>query len=502
MNIKYLERQKIEDIRKTLINSKIFIKEKREFKKKVNHFVANEAIKFISLFLLISFLVLNLGTSVNAPIFLSSFSSKEAIALYDEEKVKLEKELEEIEKEIAAYEKVVAQTQKEKITLQNKIKELKNKAEQLTLKIKQTNINLDYLKIRIEDTTNSINQTISKIEKTKENLKNTLLSFYHLKQYSTLEIILANNEISEFFDYLNAVNLLQEKIQANIQELEELEDTLSQQKQKLDADVEETQKMLAMQLLQKQDLDKNQKENATLLEVTKGNEEKYQQLLSSSRQKANEIRQRLYELIGVKTQVTFGEALDIAEWVSSKTGIRPAFLLAVITQESNLGKNVGTCNRPGDPYNKSWRQVMKPSQHEAFLKITSELGLDPDTTPVSCPINDPKRGLIAGKNSWGGAMGPAQFIPTTWLTYAPKVKQITGKAVANPWDVRDSFLAAALYLTNYGANKKTRDSEWRAALIYFSGSVNTKYSFYADSVLAIADRYESDIATLNQVASR
>ncbi len=502
MNIKYLERQKIEDIRKSSLNIRAIKKEKKFSEAKINYFLASKATKFLSLFLLLSFLVLNLGTSVNAPIFLSSFSSKEAIALYDEERAKLEKELEEIEKEIAAYEKVVAQTQKEKQTLQNKINELKKKAQQLTLKIKQTNLNLDYLKIRIEDTTNSISKTISKIEETKENLKNTLLSFYHLKQYSTLEIILANNEISEFFDYMNAVNLLQEKIQVNIEELEELENTLSQQKQKLDADAEETQKMLAMQLLQKQDLEKNQKESSNLLEITKGNEQKYQQLLSSSQQKANEIRQRLYELIGVKTQVTFGEALEIAEWVSSKTGIRPAFLLAVITQESNLGKNVGTCNRPGDPYNKSWRQVMKPSQHEAFLKITSELGIDPDTTPVSCPINDPKRGLIAGKNSWGGAMGPAQFIPTTWLTYAPKVKQITGKAVANPWDVRDAFLASALYLTNYGANKKTRDSEWRAALIYFSGSVNTKYSFYADSVLAIADRYESDIATLKQLASR
>ncbi len=328
------------------------------------------------------------------------------------------------------------------------------------------------------------------------------MSFYHLKQKSTLEIILANNEISEFFDYLNAINALQEKIQKNINELEELKKVLSEQKQKLDSDAEETQKLLAMQLLQKQELERTQKENATLLEITKGNEQKYQQLLSASRQKANEIRQRIYELIGVKTQVTFGEALEIAEWVSSKTGIRPAFLLAVITQESNLGKNVGTCNRPGDPQNKSWRVVMKSSQHQAFLQITKELGLDPDTTPISCPIHDPSRGLIAGVNSWGGAMGPAQFIPTTWLTYAPKVKQITGKNVANPWDVRDAFLAAGLFLANYGANNKARNSEWRAALVYFTGSINTRYRFYADSVLAIADRYESDIKTLREVALR
>lgn len=498
--IKYLERKKVEDIiLKPLIKDSPTLKKENNILEKTKRIFCNKLSSVVSLFLIISFISFHLGATVSAPIFLGS---REAVALYDEERAKLEKELEEVEKEIAEYEKIVAKTQQEKKTLQNKINELKKKAEQLTLKIKQTNLNLEYLKVRIEDTSNSISKTVDKIEKTKENLRNTLLSFYHLKQRSTLEIILANNEISEFFDYLNAVNALQEKIQININELEELKNTLSQQKQKLDADAEETQKMLAMQLLQKQELEKNQKESATLLEITKGNEQKYQQLLTASRQKANEIRQRIYELIGVKTQVTFGEALDIAEWVASRTGIRPAFLLAVITQESNLGKNVGTCNRPGDPYNKSWRVVMKPSQHDAFLKITQELGLDPDTTPVSCPINDPSRGLIAGKNSWGGAMGPAQFIPTTWLTYAPKVKQITGKSVANPWDVRDAFVAAALYLTNYGANKKTRDAEWRAALIYFTGAVNTRYRFYADSVLAIADRYEADIATLRQVAVR
>lgn len=500
MMIKYLERKKVEEIIKKVTNHKdLELQKEKKYFKRIEEIITNRISSIVFLFLLISFIGFHLGMLVNAPIF---FSSHEVSALYDEERAKLEKELQEIEKEIAEYEKIVAKTQQEKKTLQNKINELKKKAEQLTLKIKQTNLNLEYLKVRIEDTSNSISKTVDKIEKTKENLRNTLLSFYHLKQRSTLEIVLANNEISDFFDYLNAVNALQEKIQININELQELKNTLSQQKQKLDADAEETQKMLAMQLLQKQELEKNQKESTNLLEITKGNEQKYQQLLSASRQKANEIRQRIYELIGVKTQVTFGEALEIAEWVASRIDIRPAFLLAVITQESNLGKNVGTCNRPGDPYNKTWRVVMKPSQHDAFLKITQELGLNPDSTPISCPIHDPSRGLIAGQNSWGGAMGPAQFIPTTWLTYAPKVKQITGKTVANPWDVRDAFIAAALYLTNYGANKKTRDAEWRAALIYFTGAVNTRYRFYADSVLAIADRYESDIATLKQVVLR
>jgi len=33
-------------------------------------------------------------------------------------------------------------------------------------------------------------------------------------------------------------------------------------------------------------------------------------------------------------------------------------------------------------------------------------------------------------------------------------------------------------------------------MIYFAGSVNTAYRFYGDNVMAIAKRYEADIATI------
>ncbi|MCX6741179.1 MAG: hypothetical protein NTY61_02150, partial [Candidatus Parcubacteria bacterium] len=161
-------------------------------------------------------------------------------------------------------------------------------------------------------------------------------------------------------------------------------------------------------------------------------------------------------------------------------------------QESNLGKNVGTCNRVGDPPTKSWKVIMKPKRdQEPFKQITSELGLNIDTTPVSCPMRD-KNGNQIG---WGGAMGPAQFIPSTWVGYRDKITAVTGKT-ANPWDIRDAFLAASLKLAAGGAT--TVAGEWAAAMRYFSGSTNSKYSFYGDSVVAQTAKYQSDIETLGR----
>ncbi|GAI11579.1 unnamed protein product, partial [marine sediment metagenome] len=76
-----------------------------------------------------------------------------------------------------------------------------------------------------------------------------------------------------------------------------------------------------------------------------------------------------------------------------------------------------------------------------------------------------------------------------------KVKAITGKA-ADPWNIKDAFLASALYLADYGAAQQTYNAEWRAAMIYFSGTTNTKYRFYGDSVMKIASQYEEDIKTI------
>jgi membrane-bound lytic murein transglycosylase B len=120
------------------------------------------------------------------------------------------------------------------------------------------------------------------------------------------------------------------------------------------------------------------------------------------------------------------------------------------------------------------------------MELTQELKRDPFNTLVSCPMSF----------GWGGAMGPAQFIPSTWAKYKERVKAITGSA--DPWNIKDAFVAAALYLADFGATKKTYDAEWKAAMIYFSGSANAKYSFYGNSVMAIALRYENEIKILEQ----
>ncbi len=208
----------------------------------------------------------------------------------------------------------------------------------------------------------------------------------------------------------------------------------------------------------------------------------------------NQIKNERFELIGMPDAINFEDALDIANYVSSVVPIRPAFLMAVTQEELSLVNEYELCYitdlKTGEgktiTNGKKMVRTMHPTRDmKPFLEITKELGIDPFKTPVTCPMSF----------GWGGAMGPADFIPSTWMRYQDKIEEITKKP-ADPWNITDAFLAAGLYLSESGANLKTEDGEWRAAMIYFSGTPDSIYTWYADNALKIAEGIEEKTGAL------
>lgn len=421
-----------------------------------------------------------------------------------EEREQLEAELEALEQEIEAIEGDITRTQAEKKTLQNEIAILKNKIRKLDLQITQSEKLIDDLRGQIGDTTFSIEKTQEDVEAKKQQLAELLQRLYQEDQRSMVEIVLTGRTLSDFFNNLAALQELQDRNKELLKATIDLSLYLQGQKDKLETEKGEEENFVKIQILQKQESQYVTRQNENLLEATRGRESEYQKLLSDKQQQASQIRSRIFELIGVPEAPTFGEAVEIAEAVENLTGVRTPFLLAVLTQESNIGKNVGQCYlknaQTGDGQTVQGQfvsRVMKPSRDvQPFLKITQELGRDPFNTPVSCPIPS-----VGG---YGGAMGPAQFIPSTWMLYKDKIAGLKGSP-ADPWNIRDAFLASAVYLADVGAIKGDTsrmkfEYEWCAAVSYFSGNCSSRnqirYEFYGDNVMAITKRYEADIAAL------
>lgn len=209
-----------------------------------------------------------------------------------------------------------------------------------------------------------------------------------------------------------------------------------------------------------------------------------------------EIKAQKFELIGLPDAINFNEALDNAKYVQSVTGIRPAFLLGVLHEELSLVKDYGLCyvtnfkNGDGKTLTgKVLARTINPQRDiPGLLAIAKDLGKDPSAILVTCPMSF----------GWGGAMGPADFIPSTWMRYKDKIEKLTGKP-ADPWNIQDAFLAAGLYLSDSGATSTDKKGEWNSAMLYFSTSINSPYTWYADGALAIANKIQADIDTVEGV---
>jgi hypothetical protein len=78
-------------------------------------------------------------------------------------------------------------------------------------------------------------------------------------------------------------------------------------------------------------------------------------------------------------------------------------------------------------------------------------------------IRDTDQGTIDGDTTYDRAVGPLQFIPSTWQSY--KV-DADNNGVADPNDIDDASLTAATYLCQGGRDMSKAESWWDAILSY------------------------------------
>ena len=422
--------------------------------------------------------------------FVGSFAHAEVDAsALAQRRAELDAELKAYERQIDEYQNLLVAKQKEGESLKRDIDILTTKVSSAKLAIKARTLSIQKLTGEIGTKSKNIQVLTGDIRKTRASLGEFLRQIKENDQYSAVELALIYQDVSQFFDELESLNKLQGSLQTAMMDFIDLKGAEEKAREDLEVEKNEEMELKAIQELEKAGLERHEREKQQLLKVTKGKESEYQKIVQEKQKNAAAIRSQLFLLSG-STSIPFEKALEYANFAEKVTGVRPAFLLGLITEESNLGQNVGKGN---------WREDLShsrcKSQREAFVKITGELGLDPDKMPVS-------------KKVWygycGGAMGPAQFMPTTWQLYKVGVAKVTGHNPPSPWDTQDAFVAAALLLKDNGARAGNHDSEWKAAMKYLAGvNWNKKaYRFYGDDVMAIATKYQDQIALLQSLAQR
>lgn len=387
-----------------------------------------------------------------------------------EVKENLKGEIAQIEQQIQSYRSRINDLKKQEKTLKRETDILENQIQKTRLQIRETDLIIAQTEQGIRDKIGEISKIEFRVKQLKSLLAESLRYIYQYSQESLLEIVLQKDSLADFFQELNAFQNIQVELKEDLADIKQSKVDLEKEQKALEEKKAEENQLKALQEIQRRALEKQQTGKMSLLSQTKGQESNFQDLIMKARGDIQAIKNQIYLLEGVGLSMTLEKALGHALFAAQRTGVRSAFLLAVLKKESSWGTNVGSGN---------WRKDMSPKQHQAFLDVCAKLGVDPDKMPVS---RKPYYG-------WGGAMGPAQFLPATWLFYEAEVSRLTGHNPADPWNIDDAFTAAALKLAKAGANQQTFDAEWRAAMIYFAGGNWSKsiYRFYGDQVMELAE---------------
>jgi peptidoglycan hydrolase CwlO-like protein len=409
-----------------------------------------------------------------APPRSANLADAQSTSVSASERAALETELQRLEAQMREYQVQIEGYQKQGKSLSTEVAKLNAEIAKLNTQIKSIDLTLAKLGGQITATQAKIGDLENNIDYNRELLGGMMRQLYESGSASMVEVLLQNPKLSDFFNDLNNYSLLQVNIHNVIEQVTALRDDLLGQKEQLALAKSDAETIRSFRATQATQVGSTKQEQARLLEETKGQESRYQVLLVETQKSAAEIRNRLFELLGGGS-MTFEQAYSFAKVAGAATGVRPALILAVLDRESALGRNVGQC---------TYHTAMHPTRDvPAFLEITASLGLNPETTKVSCPNAD---------GVYGGAMGPAQFLPSTWKGYAARVMTVSGRNTASPWTNADAFIASGLYLRDAGA---LSDERVAAAKYYCGGNYNRYVclNVYAQAVIDRAAGFQADI---------
>ncbi|MCI5050947.1 MAG: lytic murein transglycosylase [Candidatus Pacebacteria bacterium] len=443
--------------------------------------------------LFISIAMIGIGTSY---VYAQNFDISKCNQ--EENEADCRKRLGELNQEIQILDGGIKIEDQNQAVIGQEINQLTGEIRKTDSEIKKKNSLIKNIKKDILDKEQNLDSLNARLRREKESLEKIIRKRHELEDSTLFEMLLSNESISEFYEDAPAFSYIQGSLSDSFEIIDNLKVEIYGEKQSLEEKQKEEDAAKYSLQIEQQKIETQKKQRDQALAASEEKEASLARLRQIRQQEAQEISNKLFELRDLAGGgIAFGDAYKYAKEAGGKTGVRPAFILAILEQESNMGKNVGTCNRntnepiwsdimPG-PTSGSWRD-----DQTIYKRLMAKLGRPLVGTPLSCPIR------INGKPSgWGGAMGPSQFIPATWESYEDRIARAVGATTADPWNARHAIHATALYVSDLGAGAQTYSAEREAACKYYSGrgcsDPAVRNAFYGNGVMDRTIRIQANI---------
>ncbi len=388
-------------------------------------------------------------------------SSDEEITI--EEKEKLKKKQNEYKDKKKKYEKKVEKKQKEKAILEGNLGVVKRTLGTTKRTINEVIEDIEKKEKEIDRRDAQINQLNSQMKLYKGSLADTVRRVYFTSNSHPIMFVVENDGANRFLEITDNLDGMRTKIVDIVHQTKEAKNLQEQKKEELKELKLEKEKLLT----------EHKKTESQLLSQASAVQVKIIKVDTSIAQlnaKLSEVESRLSSLLGESFNTN--DIKKAAKFASKKTGVRKSFILGMLVVETNLGRFTGGCT-----YKKS---KMGDKNAKIFKRITKDLGYNYKKKKVSCPLS----------YGVGGAMGVAQFMPTTWVGYESKISSYTGHSPADPWSLTDGVMAMAIKLANDGATSEK--GEFTAARRYYCGSRLERSTCinYGNKVLYWAKNYK------------
>jgi peptidoglycan hydrolase CwlO-like protein len=418
-----------------------------------------------------------------------------------------------LQAELNSLNSQIAQTSTTLTTLNGQGKTLQNQIDTLTAQIKKSQLQLRATQVQIQALQSNIvihNDTIQNLSGKLSDEQNSLAQIIRqtneIDNYSVVELMLSSDNVSSFFGDLDSFTTINQELNASYTQTTNTKSQKLTEKNQLVDQQSQQEQLQHEQSMEEAQIQTQQAAQKKLLAANKSQVVTETKVYNAQKESIATIQAELFALAGGSGQISLPAAIALAKQAGKATSVDPALILGILKQETNIGQNVGQCyltNSPnkGDGINKNSGAavdgLMKPTRDvDPFMSLTQTLGLDPYKQAVSC----------APSYGYGGAMGPGQFIASTWVLYSSRIASMLGHAApANPWNNLDAFTAVGLLMkdngapADLGATPGCPSAGCEAALRYFAGwgnADNPAYSFYGDGVMSFAAQFKSDINTL------
>ncbi|MFH0987309.1 MAG: lytic murein transglycosylase [Patescibacteria group bacterium] len=348
----------------------------------------------------------------------------------------------------------LSNAQKEKDELESQINNIEKKESSAEWYLSKLNLDIRYLNYEIANLDLSISQLESEIEKREKAVKeldealaeqkgvlqNAIRQFYEYDTTSYVEVLLGNGSLSEFGNKLMEIDKVQTELRLAMKEIQKARDKMDSEKSAMEKDIEEKTEYKKVQEYSIYSLANKTEQQKYLLGQLAAAKTPLEKEMARIKSELSELSNAMARIQSYLTgwlgyRPSWSQIWTAVSNASNKAGINKFTMLGILEVESGFRTNAGS--NAGSPEGNLQRchdyrvndEPFCTNQKNEFEDICAELNLDKNKMPISVAY----------------AMGPAQFIPTTWRGYQNMYPELR-----NPWNLNDAVLAMAYKLKRGG----------------------------------------------------